>query len=205
MIGPKEKKERALGVRLGLKGERCSSPKCAMVRKPYRPGVHGQSRRRRQDSEFNQQLKEKQKFKLTYGLDDRNLKQIFLKALKARGADTMKIVEFLERRLDNVIYRLGFAPSRGAARQIVVHGHIMVNGRRVWSPGFQVRPGDMINLKSGSETKTALVKRKEILKKYEAPSWLELNKDKLEGKVKELPQNIDIPFEVSLLVEYFSK
>jgi len=206
MIGPKEKKERALGVRLNLKGERCASPKCAAVRKPYRPGMHGQKRGRFSSiSEFGAQLREKQKFKLSYGLDERNMRQVFEKARKTKGSVASKILELLERRLDNVVFRLGFAPSRLSARQLVVHGHVVVNKKRVRSPGFLVKAGDVINLKEGSEVKAFIAKRREALKKHEPPPWLEIDRDKPEGKVVKLPEGITPPFEVNLLVESFSK
>ena len=117
MIRAKEKRERALGERLGIKGERCNSPKCAAVRKPYRPGAHGQSRRRGQVSEYGRQLNEKQKFKVSYGLKERNLYQLFLKASKDPGSTATKLLQLLESRLDNVIFRLGFAPSRSMGRR----------------------------------------------------------------------------------------
>ena len=201
----KEKRERYLGTRLHLKGERCDSPKCALVRKPYPPGVHGKKRSRRNVSEFGLQLKEKQKFKLSYGLDERNLKRLFVQAAKSKGSTTEKILELLERRLDNVIFRLGFASSRGMARQLVVHGHIMVNGKVVRSPGLAVKPGNVVNIKPGSESKAGVADRREVLKKYEPPAWLLLDKDKLEGKVVSLPQETQAPFEINLLVEAFSK
>jgi len=204
-MGPKEKKERSLGERLNLKGERCASPKCAAIRRPYRPGVHGQSRRRKALSEFGLQLKEKQKFKVSYGIDERNLKQIFFRALRAKGSSAEKLVEFLERRLDNAVFRLGLASSRGSARQLIVHGHIMVSKKRVRSPGFFVKAGDVIVLAPGSELLFNLVKRKEILKKYEPPSWLHLDKEKLEGRVLSNPQDVAVPFEANLVVESFSK
>lgn len=205
MIGPKEKRERSVGERLNLKGERCQSPKCAMVRKPYRPGVHGPSGRRRPLSEFGLQLREKQKVKLSYGLDERNLRQVFLKAKKAKGSSAAKMVEFLERRLDNVVFKLGWATSRGAARQLVVHGHILVNDRRVKSPGFVVKAGDVVKINKGSESKSMLLNRKEALKKYETPVWLKLDKDKMEGYVLSPPEETSTPFEFDLLVESFSK
>jgi small subunit ribosomal protein S4 len=206
MIGPKEKRERALGERLGLKGDRGLSPKSAFLRKPYRPGVHGPKRGRpRTISEFGLQIREKRKFKLAYGVNERNLKRLFTKALAARGASSMKLLELLERRLDNVIYRLGLAPTRLAARQIVSHGHITVNKKRVTSPGYLVKPGDTVAVREGSETKAALAKRKELLKKYEAPPWLALVPEKMEGTVLSPPTPPDLPFDVKLLVESFSK
>lgn len=205
MVGPKEKRERALGERLGLKGDRSMSPKSAMVRKPYRPGVHGPRGRVKALSEFGLQIREKLKFKLAYGVDERNLKRIFGMAVAAKGAAGEKIIQFLESRLDNVVFRLGFAPTRLAARQLVVHGHIAVNKKRVTSPGFMVRKGDVIAVREGSETKASLPKRRELLKKYDPPAWLSLHPDKMEGQVLAPPSGTEVPFEINLLVESFSK
>ncbi len=206
MMGPKEKKQRALGENLGLKGERGMSPKSALLRKPYRPGVHGpKGRRPKALSEFGLQIREKRKFKLTYGVDERNLKGLFTMAVAAKGGSGAKMVEFLERRLDNVVYRLGFAPTRIAARQIVRHGHITVNKRKTTSPSFCVKKGDVIGIREGSETKQAIVKRRELLKDFDAPPWLALHPEKMEGQVLSPPETPDIPFDVKLLVESFSK
>jgi len=205
MLGPKEKRERALGVRLGLKGDRSMSPKSAMVRKPYKPGVHGPHGRPKALSEFGLQLREKNKVKLTYGLDDRNLARIFGQAVALKRALGTALIELLERRIDNVVYRLGWAPTRGAARQLVVHGHIAVNGHKVVSPGFVTKQNDVVAVRAGSITKAGLSKRREILKKFEVPAWLSMDADKLEGKVLALPHDIEAPFEINLLVEAFSK
>jgi small subunit ribosomal protein S4 len=188
MMGPKEKRERALGERLGLKGDRALSPKSAMVRKPYKPGMHGPRSRPRPLSEFGLQIREKKKFKLAYGVDDRNLKRLFQMAVAAKGASGAKMLEFLELRLDNVVFRLGFAPTRLAARQLVSHGHIIVNKKRVTSPGFSVRKGDIIAVHAGSETNHSFVSRRELLKKWEPPSWLALHPEKMEGQVLPLRQ-----------------
>ncbi len=205
MVGPKEKRERALGVRLGFKGDRAMSPKSAMVRKPYRPGAHGPKSRPKALSEFGLQLREKSKFKLSYGLNERNLKRIFKMAQIAKGATGAKMLEFLEMRLDSVVFLLGFAPSRSAARQLVTHGHIAVNKHKVTSPGFQLKKGNIIAARPGSEMKSAFAKRKEFLKKYDAPSWLRLDPEKLEGEVLSPPSDTTPPFEINLLVESFSK
>jgi small subunit ribosomal protein S4 len=205
MVGPKERIERALGLPLGLKGDRAGSPKSALIRKPYKPGVHGPKGRPKPLSEFGLQIREKRKFKITYGVDDRGLKRIFEDATVAKGATGAKMIEFLERRLDNVVYRLGFAPTRGAARQLVSHGHIVVNKKRVTSPGFSVKKGEVIGVRVGSETKGAFKKQAEILKKWDPPSWLSLDPAKMEGTVLEAPTAPEIPFEINLLVESFSK
>lgn len=204
MPSPKEKRERALGERLHLKGERCQSPKCAAVRKPYPPGMHGQ-RKRRGVSEFGLQLHEKQKFKLSYGVDERNLRRIFRSAEKHKASTAAKLVEFLERRVDNIVFRLGFAKSRSAARQLIVHGHIFINQRKVRSPGFEVKKGDTVSLRPESATKVHLGELKEALKKYEPPAWLAVDREKLEGRVVAFPEDERSPFEVNLLVESFSK
>lgn len=205
MVGPKEKRERALGERLGLKGDRALSPKSAVLRKPYKPGMHGPRARPRALSEFGLQIREKSKVKLMYGVDDRNLGRLFEMALAARGASGAKIIEFLERRLDNVVYRLGFAPTRLAARQLASHGHILVNGKKVKSPGYMVRVGETISVRPESEQNTAFAKRRELLKKFEPPAWLALHPEKMEGKVLSPPTKTEVPFEINLLVESFSK
>jgi small subunit ribosomal protein S4 len=201
--GPKEKKERALGVRLGLKGERALSPKSALVRKPYRPGVHGPKSRPRAMSEFGLESREKNKFKLMYGVNDDNLKRLFKMATAIKGASGMKLIEFLERRLDNAVFRLGFAPSRAAARQLVVQGHIAVNGKKVRSPGFMVKTGDVVGTRG--DLTGDLLKQKESLENYDAPAWLALHPGKMEGEVLSSPTDVEVPFEINLLVESFSK
>jgi small subunit ribosomal protein S4 len=205
MTGPKEKHERALGTRLGLKGDRALSPKSSMIRKPYRPGVHGPKSRPRSLSEFGLQSREKSKFKIAYGVDDRNLRRLFGIASAAKGANGAKMIELLERRLDNAVFRLGFTPSRGAARQLVSHGHITVNGKKVTSPGYSVSVGDVIGVRGASVSKVAFTARKEILEKYDAPAWLNLDAAKLTGTVLSLPADTEMPFEINLLVEAFNK
>jgi small subunit ribosomal protein S4 len=207
MRGPKEKKERALGVRLGLKGERAMSPKSALVRKPFRPGVHGPRSRPKSLSEFGLQLREKSKFKISYGVNENNMKRLFTMAQAAKGASGAKIIELLESRLDSVVFLLGFAVSRGAARQLIVQGHITVNKKRVKSPGYQLRKGDIIAIREASKENKAFTdeERKAILKKYEAPSWLRVDPEKLEGEVLSMPTDVNPPFEINLLVDSFSK
>lgn len=205
MLGPKEKRERALGGPLGLKGDRAMSPKSALVRKPYRPGVHGPKSRPRTLSEFGLQLREKSKFKLAYGVDERNLRRLFSIAAAERGANGAKLIELLERRVDNVLFRLGFAPTRLAARQLVLQGHIAVNGRKVVSPGYEVRVGDRVAVREGSKQKGMLVRRKDVLEKYDPPAWLRLDAGKMEGEILSLPADTELPFEINLLIESFSK
>ncbi|MBI5220242.1 MAG: 30S ribosomal protein S4 [Candidatus Liptonbacteria bacterium] len=204
MPGPKEKKERSLGERLYLKGDRCQGPKCALVRRPNRPGMHGQKRSRAL-SDFGRQLKEKQKFKLSYGLDERGLKRLFLVASRSRGDTANKLLELLESRLDNIVFRLGFAVSRSAARQAVGQGHIVVGGKRVRSPGYCVSVGETIGIYSNSQGQTNFRNLKESLAQRELPAWLVLEREKLTGKLVAPPRDPMVPFEVNLLVESFSK
>ncbi len=205
MIRPKEKKERSLGERLYLKGERCNSPKCAVVRKPYRAGVHGPSGRRKSLSDFGRQLVEKQKFKVSYGLKEKNLRQLFRIAKKTKGSTAERLLGLLEKRLDNVVFRLGFAPSRSSARQLIAHGHILVNSRKVKSPGFQVTSGDLVSFREASLGNKNVKELRDAIKKLEPPAWLSLNKEKIEGQILNEPTIENSPFEVNLLVESFSK
>ena len=205
-MGPKEKKERSLGEHLQLKAHRCATPKCALVRKPYKPGTHGPSNKRpRALSEFGVQLKEKQKFKVSYGLDERNLRVLFEEARQARGSTAQKILELLERRLDNALFRAGVALSRGMGRQMLVHGHITVNGTIVRSPGFLVDAGDVIAVKEASKSRAAFKHLRDPQWRYEVPAWISLDREKLEAKILSIPRDIEPPFEVKLLVEAFSK
>ena len=201
----KEKRERSLGERLHLKGDRCNSPKCAAVRKPYRPGVHGPKKPTRSISEFGRQITEKQKFKLTYGINEGNLAKIFSDAKKKKGSTSSEILSSLERRLSNIVFRLGLAPSRYSAHKLVLHGHILVNKKRVKSPGFLVKAGDVISFREESKKMKNLSQLREVLKKYEPPSWLRLNPETLEGKVLNIPEEFESPFEINLVVESFSK
>jgi len=203
--GPKEKKERALGTRLGLKGDRAMSPKSAMVRKPYKPGAHGPRGRAKALSEFGLQLREKNKFKIMYGLNDGNLKKIFVRASATKGELGAKMLAIIEVRLDNVVFQLGWTPSRAAARQLVIHGHVFVNKKKVKSPGFEVKKGDIISINPNSADIMAVTSRKEILAKYDAPSWLRLDAAKMEGEMLTEPTDINSPFEINLLVDSFSK
>lgn len=205
MLGPKEKRERALGMHLGLKGERSMSPKSALVRKPYKPGVHGPHGRVRALSEFGLQLREKSKFKLTYGVDENNLRRLYGLAEKAKGSTGAKLLELLERRLDNVVYRLGFVTSRLAARQLVRHGHVVVNGKKVFSPGYSVNKGDVVGIRELSASKIHLAKRREAMQNFDVPVWLSLHPTKLEGQVLSAPSDLNPPFEINLLVESFNK
>jgi small subunit ribosomal protein S4 len=203
MFKAKEKKERALGTKLFIKPERCNSPKCVMIRRPARPGVHG--KRRRTLSEFGNQLQEKQKIRFTYGIGEKQMANIFKEAVKNPGVTGEVVIQLLERRLDNTVYRLGLAASRSVARQVVGHGHIFVNGRRTTVPSYRVRSDDIITIRPESRNHSLFKDVQERLKQYDAPVWLRLDLEKVEGHVIGLPKDFEIPFDVGLVVDYYSK
>jgi small subunit ribosomal protein S4 len=167
--------------------------------------MHGKKRQRKGISDFGRQLQEKQKFKVSYGLSERGLRRIFKEALRKRGSVALRLIELLESRLDNAVFRLGLAQSRSVARQLISHGHILVNKKRVRSAGFGVKVGDIISIREASLGKVAFQNIKDLLKSYEPPSWLQLDKEKLEGRVLAKPEDSAVPFEVNALVELFSK
>lgn len=204
MFNTKEKKERSLGVKLFLKPHRCSSPKCVTVRRPTRPGVHGKARRRA-PSEFGQQLMEKQKIRFAYGIREAQMRRVFAAASKHKGITGEMIISFLERRLDNVVYRIGLAPSRSVGRQLIGHGHIMVNGKKVTIPSYEVKVNNIITIRPQSKDHLLFKDLAERLKQYEPPVWLVLDRERLEGKVISLPKDFEIPFDVNLVVDYYSK
>lgn len=203
MVGPKEKKERALGTKLFLKAERCNSPKCAMVRRSYRPGVHG--KRRRSVSDFGRQLQEKQKIQLTFGLRNRQMRNLFKILALKKGLSAQELMTILEKRLDNAVYRLGLAPSRIVARQFISHGHILVNGRKVTIPSYQVKPNDKIEIRPASRSKKIFEDLPLRLKKYEPPAWLKLDREAAIGEVVSQPEVSETGFDPNLVVQYYSK
>jgi small subunit ribosomal protein S4 len=203
-----EKKERSLGTKLSRKGERANSPKAALIRKPYRPGPQGK-RYRGKVSEYGLQLQEKQKVKFSYGVTERQLRNIFKGALKkarSQGAsETNSVIDTLERRLDNVIMRLGITEGRSLARQMVSHGHFLVNDKRTKTPSYKVRVGDKISIRSQSQSASYFGEVRDKIKKHEPPAWLKIDKSKLEGEVVGKPEAVDVPFNISLIVDYYSK
>jgi len=206
MIDPKCKKCRRAGQKLFLKGERCFTPKCSMIKKPYPPGVHAK-KRRRSLSEYGAQLAEKQKLRRIYDIGERQLKNYFTKAAKAKGVLTDVLLSKLETRLDNVVFRLGWAESRSKARQIVSHGHTLLNNRKVDIPSIGLKKGDIIKIKKSS-LKSPLFKNLEIkLKKFKPPSWLSPDKKELKATVLNLPlgKEIEVPVNLSMIIEYYSR
>ncbi|MCL4399892.1 30S ribosomal protein S4 [Patescibacteria group bacterium] len=200
MKNVKEKKERSLGIKLFLKAERCNSPKCATVRKPYRAGMHGQ-KRRRAISDYGRQLQEKQKVMLIYGLNNRQMLGLF------KDSSPAKIYSVLEKRLDRVVYYLGFAPSPRVGRQMVSHGHIMVNGRKVTIPSFSVKIGDKISIRPESKSSKLFEGAGERIKQVDIPSWLKIDPEKMIGECVALPsvEGVQLPFDLSLVGEFYSR
>ncbi len=199
------KKCRSVGEKLFLKGEKCYSPKCLMIRKPYRPGIH--SKKRRILSEYARALLEKQKVKWYYGLNERQMVRFFLQAKKKKSiALTESLASELERRLDNVVYRLGMAVSLREAKQLVSHKFFSVNGRIVNIPSYQVRVGDVIVLRKEKRNKKNVEEIKRRIKKINPPTWLELKSDELSGKVLRMPTLEDAPkFDFDTVVEFYSR
>jgi small subunit ribosomal protein S4 len=192
--------------KLMLKGEKCSTSKCPLERRNVPPGEHSQAKMRR-ISERGLQLREKQKLRLSYGVLERQFRRFFVEAKKSPGATGKTLLILLERRLDNVVYRLGFADSRAQARQIVRHGHILVNGRKTDIPSFLVKPGDVIRWREASK-KTEYYKRvAEEMEGKSIPNWLSLDKESMTGRVLNLPGKDDIEarFNAKAVVEYYSR
>ncbi len=200
---------RRLGVKLFLKGERCVTQKCQMIKKPYPPGKKGK-RRPTPLSEYGRELREKQKLKNLYNLKERQFKKYVKGVLKKRGKvenASDLLVKILESRFDNVVFKLGFIASRSQARQLVSHGYFLVNGKPTNIPSRQLKKGDIISIKPQKTKKTVFKDIKSIVKKSKIPSWLEFNVDKMEGKLKEEPtlEDIIVPVEISSIFEFYSR
>ena len=202
--GPSCRQCRREGQKLFLKGERCYSTKCALEKRSYPPGQHGQNRRAKV-TEYGLQLREKQKAKRFYGLMEAQFRNYFDKAAKKKGLTGENLLIMLEARLDNVVFRMGFASSRKEARQLVTHNHFTVNGKKVNIPSYQVSAGDVIKVK---EKSTSSPKFKEVREmSITTPSWISVDTDKLEGRVLAMPlrEEIDTPVAEHLIVELYSK
>ena len=193
-------------LKLYLKGDRCYSDKCAFDRRSYPPGEHGE-RRGRKISDYGIQLREKQKVKRIYGLSEKQFHLFFERAEAQRGVTGTNLISLLERRLDNVVYRLGFANSRTQGRQFVLHNHFRVNGKKVNIPSFLVKKGDLIEVKEKSKKVTAISDSIEAVVRRGIPQWLELEKDKHKGVVTGFPvrEDITMPIQEQLVVELYSK
>ena len=193
------------GQKLFLKGDRCYTDKCALTRRAYAPGMHGQGRAKA--SEYGSQLREKQKAKRYYGVLETQFRGYFEMASKRKGKTGENLLALLESRLDNVVYRLGFAMSRAEARQLVTHGHFTVNGRKVDIPSFLVKPGMVVSLKESSRSLDKFKASLEANSFRQPPKWLDFDRDNFTAKVVAVParEDIDLPVEEQLIVELYSK
>lgn len=194
------------GEKLFLKGAKCNTAKCPVDRRGYPPGQHGQGRRPRRASEYGTQLREKQKLRRIYGVLEGQFESYYQKATKSKGVTGEALLVLLETRLDNIAYRLGFASSRPAARQLVMHGHIEVNGQKVDIPSAQVREGDVISVREKSRG-LGVIKESVAGASSRVPSWLEVDEEALTGKLDRLPtrEEIDVRVEEHLIVEFYSR
>ena len=196
------------GTKLFLKGERCHSPKCAIARRSYPPGMHGrQTQFRRRPSDYGQQLRAKQRARRIYGVLERQFRRYYKMAVRRRGQTGANLLRILEQRLDNVVYRLGFADSRPQARQLVSHGHFKVNGRKLNIPSALVKAGDQVRVRESSRQNEYFRSTAEILEHRSIPGWLSLNAGEMSGTVLSLPtrDQIQEPVDEQLIVEYYSR
>lgn len=203
--GPSCRLCRREGMKLFLKGDRCFSDKCAIDRRGYAPGDHGQGRKK--FSEYGLQLREKQKVRRTYGILEKQFRNYFKKAARQPGVTGENLLRLLERRLDNVVYRLGLAASRREARQLVRHGHFTVNGRKVNIPSFLVKTGDVVGVREKSREIPRVKELMERASDSTPPEWLEYDAERGSGRVLALPEReqIDIPVQEHLIVELYSR
>lgn len=192
-------------MKLFLKGDRCFTDKCSFDRRPYPPGQHGQSRLK--FSEFALQLREKQKTKRYYGVYESQFQRYFDEADRLRGVTGLELLRLLETRLDNVVYSLGYAASRREARQLVKHNHFLVNGRKCNIPSYNVQKGDVVEVREASRGVTKVMAAIESVKKREIPAWLEADHGAFKGVVKDMPsrENVTLPVEENMIVEYYSR
>ena len=205
-IGPVCRMCRREGIKLFLKGDRCQSEKCAIEKRNFAPGQHGKDRRPRLLG-YGVQLREKQKVRRMYGVLEGQFRRYFEKADVAKGITGEMLLQYLERRMDNVVHRLGFGSSRAQARQLVRHGHFQVNGRKVNIPSYQVKPGDLVEVRSGSRDNKTLLANRDASAHRSVPQWLDFDRDGLKAKVLSNPQRADIqqPIQEQLIVELYSK
>jgi small subunit ribosomal protein S4 len=206
--GPACRLCRREGMKLFLKGERCHSEKCAIEKRNFAPGQHGQSKKQKKLVGYGLQLREKQKTKRIYGLLETQFRNSFEKAAHAKGITGENLLSSLERRLDSVIYRMGLATSRSQGRQTVRHGHIQVNGRKVNIPSFQVKPGDEIAVRESSKDNVSILSAREATAHAPSPGWMDVDRENLKGRINSTPRRDEltqIPINEQLIVELYSK
>ena len=204
-IGPVCRLCRREGTKLFLKGERCYTDKCAIERRAYPPGIHGQGHRK--ISDYGVQLREKQKVKRMYGLLEKQFRKYYQMASRMKGVTGENLISLLERRLDNAIYRAGLACNRTEARHLIRHGHFMLNGHKANVPSIQVRPGDVITVRERSKTIARIQEALEGVERRGVPAWVEVEKDNLKATVRSYPVRSDVTATISehLIVELYSK
>jgi small subunit ribosomal protein S4 len=193
------------GEKLFLKGEKCYTAKCAMEKRAYPPGQHGQRRSRLTD--YALQLREKQKLRRTYGILEKQFRGYYTEAARIKGSTGENLLQLLECRLDNVVYRMGFSASRSEARQLVRHNGIVVNGQRVNIPSFQIKANDIIEVKESAKSQTRIKAALDFVEQRGLPEWVELDSKKMQGTFKVMPERSDLPAEINehLVVELYSK
>lgn len=193
------------GLKLFLKGDRCFTDKCSIERRTYAPGQHGQGRKK--FSEYGKQLREKQKMKRLYGIREKQFRKIFAEAERQKGVTGYNLLLLLEKRLDNIVYRIGFARSRAEARRLVGHGHVLVNGKRVDIPSYWVKEGDKVEVSEKSRKNRSVQESVEGAERRGLSPWLKLDKDKFLGEVLGFParEQLTLPIEEQLVVELYSK
>ncbi len=193
-------------MKLFLKGERCYTDKCGYERRSYPPGQHGQSRRRKR-SDYGEQLREKQKVKRIYGIAERQFRGYYYKATRMKGVAGENLIQLLERRLDNVVYRMGFASDHAEARQLVRHGHFTINGKKVDIPSYLVRPRDIVNVRESSQKIARINEALAAVDRRGVPQWIDLDKDGFRGTIRQLPsrEDVTLPIREQLIIELYSK
>jgi len=204
-IGPVCKLCRREGMKLYLKGPKCETPKCPVEKRPFPPGQHGRGRRR--DSEYQLRLREKQKARRIYGVMERQFRSYYESAARQKGATGTNLLRLLERRVDNVVFRAGFAQSRDDARQLVRHRHVLVNGKILKTPSAMLRVGDVVSVKEKSKSAVRVLEARERAQSKTIPSWVSTNLGTLEARIVGLPErsDIDAPVKESFIVEFYSR
>lgn len=207
-IGPVCRLCRREDMKLFLKGDRCYTEKCGQERRAYAPGQHGQNNRRRsKTSDYGEQLREKQKVKRIYGIAERQFRGYYHKATRMKGVAGENLIQLLERRLDNVIYRMGFASDHAEARQLVRHGHFTINGKKVDIPSYLVRPRDIVNVRESSQKIARINEALAAVDRRGVPQWIDLDKDGFRGTIRQLPsrEDVTLPIREQLIIELYSK
>ena len=206
-IGASCKLCRRENLKLFLKGDRCYADKCSFERRSYPPGQHGQGQRREKYSDYRIQLREKQKVKRIYGVLEKQFRNYYFRAERQKGVVGTNLLVLLERRLDNVVFRMGFASSRNQARQLIRHNHFMVNNRKVNIPSFLVKPGDVVEVKKASQKNSQILEAIETVVRRGIPDWVDIEKEKFRGTLTVFPdrESLTMPIQEQLIVELYSK